>query len=165
MRNLRALLAIAALALVVAACGDDDTTADTTATPAETISTTTSPTTTVATTTTVASAATETETTTAPSGDGVVFNVVTNGNKFSLDEIKIVAGQEVTIIIEDKDTGTDEAHNFHVRAGGLNFFTEIKDAPNTQTLTFTIDTPGVYEFFCDTHLLEMTGVFIVEDDM
>ncbi len=162
MRNLRALLAIFALALVVSACGGDDA-GTTAATTAETTATTTTSATTLAPATTAAPATTGAETTLAPTGDAVEINVTTNNDAFSLDEITVTAGQQVTIIIEDRDTGTDEAHNFHVRAGDLNFFTKILEAPNTQELTFQIDTPGVYEFFCDTHTLEMTGLFIVEE--
>ena len=97
-----------------------------------------------------------------PSGDAIEFNIIADATTFSVDEIVVSAGQEVTIIVKDKDTMSDEPHNFHVRAGDANYFTLIKAAPNTQSITFTIDTPGVYEFFCDTHLTEMAGVFIVE---
>ena len=168
--------ALALMTTMVAACGGgDDAGGDTSATTtAATSAATAAPATTVAPATTTAPVTTEApattvagggDTTMAPSGDGVEINVITNGNAFSIDEITVEAGQEVTIIIDDRDTGTDEPHNFHVRAGSLNFFTQILDAPNTQTLTFQIDTPGVYEFFCDTHLQEMTGAFIVEEGM
>jgi plastocyanin len=162
-RNLRALLAIFALALVVSACGGDDA-GTTAATTAGTTATTTTATT-LAPATTAAPATTGAETTLAPTGDAVEFNVTTNNDAFSLNEITVSAGQLITIIIDDRDQGTDEPHNFHVRAGDLNFFTEIREAPNTQELTFQIDTPGVYQFFCDTHPETMTGVFIVEEDM
>lgn len=163
MRHLRVLVAAMALVMTVAACGGSDASDDTTAaTTAATTASTAAPATTTAPATTVAPATTAAETTTAPSGDVAEFSIVADGNKFSVEEITVEAGQEVHIVIQDKDTGTDEPHNFHVRAGGLNFFTEIKDAPNTQELTFVIDTPGEYTFFCDTHLEEMTGLFIVE---
>lgn len=171
MRHLRVLVAVMALVMAVAACGggddaSDDTTADTTAaTTGATTAATEAPATTTATETTDAPTTTAGETTMAPSGDVAEFEIVADGNKFSVEEIRVEAGQEVHIVINDRDTGTDEPHNFHVRAGGLNFFTEIKDAPNTQELTFVIDTPGEYTFFCDTHLAEMTGLFIVEDGM
>lgn len=164
MRHLRVLVAVMALTMTVAACGGgDDAGGDTSAaTTAATTAATEAPATTAATETTDAPPTTAGETTMAPSGDIAEFSIVTDGNKFSLEEIRVDAGQEVHIVIEDRDQGTDEPHNFHVRAGGLNFFTEIKDAPNTQELTFVIDTPGEYTFFCDTHLDEMNGLFIVE---
>lgn len=170
MRHPRALIAIAALALMTAACGGSGESADTADAPepSAAASTTPAPATTAASTTTTAAI-----TTTAPQGEtdetggtsGLEINIITQGDSFSTKEIRVPAGEEVTIIVDDRDTGTDEPHNFHVRAGDQNFFTDIKPAPNTQTLTFTIDTAGVYEFFCDTHALTMNGEFIVEDDM
>jgi plastocyanin len=162
----RALLAV--LALVVAACGGGDDASDetTAATTAATTASTAAPATTAGPATTESPATTTAggDTTMAPSGDGIEINVVTRGDSFSVGEITVTAGQEVTIIVDDQDTETDDPHNFHVRAGDLNFFTKIEPAPNTQTLTFTIDTPGVYEFFCDTHAVTMNGLFIVEEE-
>ncbi len=169
MRTTRALTAVAALTLVVAACGGgDDTTAETTDAPAETTTTTTAPATTAAPATSAAPGTTAAPATTEASGGdttGVTIEITTQGDSFSTDEIRVAAGQEVTIVVTDKDTETDDPHNFHVRAGAQNIFTNIEPAPNTQTITFTIETAGVYEFFCDTHALTMNGEFIVEDDM
>ena len=96
----------------------------------------------------------------------VFFSQEGNGSRSTLRGTHAAAaGQEVTIVVTDKDTETDDPHNFHVRAGDQNFFTNIEPAPNTQTISFTIETAGVYEFFCDTHALTMNGEFIVEDDM
>jgi len=164
MRKAKTLTAIAVLTLVVAACGGSDTGTETTNAPAGTAATTSAPATTTlaAPGTTAAPATTE-----APGGDttGVTIEITTQGDAFSTDEIRVAAGQEVTIVVTDKDTETDDPHNFHVRAGDQNFFTNIEPAPNTQTISFTIETAGVYEFFCDTHALTMNGEFIVEDDM
>ena len=160
---LAAALVLASLAL--AACGDDDAT-DTTAAPTSTAApptttggtdTTAAPDTTAAATTTAAPA-----TTAAGGTTGTTIEVVTQGDRFSVDEIRVKAGQEVTIIVDDRDTETDDPHNFHVRAGDFNIFTNIEEAPNTQEITFTIQEPGTYEFFCDTHAETMFGEFIVE---
>ena len=169
MKTRRAFLLALALALVAVACGDsggDTTEATSAAAPTSTAApaTTTAPATTAAPTTTMGSTAT-TEGTTGPSGDAIEIFVVTQGDRFDTKEIVVTAGQEVTITVDDRDTETDEPHNFHVRAGDFNIFTMIEEAPNTQTITFTIDTPGVYEFFCDTHAETMFGTFIVEEDM
>jgi len=175
------LVVLALLALGLSGCGDDDSGATTAATTATTTATTAAPTTTAvpATTTTAAPGTTQAATTTnAPAttaapvttmgSDGAVGNeieVTLVGDRISVAEIIVTAGEPVTIIVTDIDTETDDPHNFHVRAGDLNFFTMIEPAPNEQTLNFTIDTPGTYEFFCDTHALTMKGVLIVEDNM
>ena len=166
--RLMALASVGALALALAACGDSGS-SDTTTTQAP--ATTQAPVTTQAPATTEAPATTQAPATTMATdttmGDmaELVIEVTTQGDSFSVDEIRVAAGQEVTIIVTDKDTETDEPHNFHVRAGDLDFFTNIEEAPNVQTLTFTIETAGTYLFFCDTHADTMFGDFIVEDDM
>ena len=156
-------LALAAM-LVFAACGDDDTGSTTAETTAETAAETTAATEAPATTTTAAPATTEAPATTAASGgaEATTIDVTLQGDRISVDEIRIKAGQEVTIVVNDIDTETDDPHNFHVRAGDFNIFTNIEEAPNVQEITFTIDEPGEYEFFCDTHLETMFGTLIVE---
>ena len=164
MRRAIALAAALVLtAMTLAACGDDDS-ADTTAAPTTT-ATTEAPATTAAPTTTEAAATTAAPDTTAASGGettGTTIEVTIQGDRFDTDEIVVKAGQEVTIVVVDKDTETDDPHNFHVRAGTENFFTMIEEAPNTQEITFTIQEPGTYEFFCDTHIETMFGTFVVE---
>ena len=167
--------AAALLTLSVAACGggDDDTatTVAPTTTAAATTTTAASSTTTGAATTTTEAATTTTEAPTTMAADTTMgeamdeIEVGVQGNAFSTDQIVITAGREVTIVVNDQDTTTDEPHNFHIRTPDADFFTAIKEAPNTQTLTFQIDIPGTYEFFCDTHPADMTGVLIVEEDM
>lgn len=160
MRRAIALAAALVLtAMTLAACGDDDS-ADTTEAPTTT-ATTAAPATTA---TTEAPATTVAPATTAGGGDtsGTTIEVTIQGDRFDTDEIVVKAGQEVTIVVTDKDTETDDPHNFHVRAGSDNFFTNIEEAPNTQEITFTIQEPGTYEFFCDTHIETMFGTFVVQ---
>jgi plastocyanin len=169
-RRLTILSVAALLALASAACGDDDA-ADTTAAPTTTAAATTTTaaatTTTAAATTTTAAATTTTAaaTTTAAGGDGgeaVELEIVIQGDRFSEKEIVVPAGQEISITVIDKDTETDAPHNFHIRTPDADFFTNIEEAPNTQVLTFQIDTPGEYQFFCDTHAVTMNGVVLVQ---
>jgi plastocyanin len=164
---LAAALVLAAMAL--SACGDDDGASDTSAATSTTAAATTSQ----AASSTAASSTTAAETTTTEAtsttqddmgdgGDVQEIEVTIDSTAFDVEEIRVTAGQEVHIVVTDNDAGADEPHNFHVRAGSENYFTNIEPAPNVQELTFTIQEPGEYEFFCDTHLAEMSGTFIVE---
>ena len=164
MKHTRVLLVVLALVMAVAACGGSDSADETTATTSAATTEATTATTQAPATTAAATDTTAAPATTEGSGDvtGTTIEVVTQGDRFDTDEIRVKAGQEVTIVVTDKDTETDDPHNFHVRAGDLNFFTNIEEAPNTQEITFTISEPGEYTFFCDTHAETMLGTFIVE---
>lgn len=163
-RGVALVAALVLAAMALAACGDDAA-VDTTDAPTTTAAavTTAAPSTTAAPATTAAPGTTAAPDTTTGETTGTTIEVTTLGDRFSVSEIRVKAGQEVTIIVTDIDVETDDPHNFHVRAGDLNFFTNIEEAPNTQEITFTIQEPGEYEFFCDTHALTMTGLFIVEE--
>ena len=80
---------------------------------------------------------------------------------FNRNELTVVAGAEVVLTFVNKDVGGDP-HNVHVRTDSDDWFTEIKEGPDTQSITFSIGTPGEYEFFCDTHAETMKGDLIVE---
>jgi plastocyanin len=154
----KALIAALALGLVAAACGGDSGTTEDTSAP-----------TTAATTTTAAAATTAAPETTAAdmddTGDAVEFTIVADANSFDLEEVRVHVGDTVRIILDNRDTGTDEPHNIHFRTGDGDFFTTIEEAPVVQELEFTVTTAGEFEFFCDTHLDLMSGAFIVEEDM
>lgn len=172
MRIHKAIALAAALvlaAMTLAACGDDDATDTSAATPTTAAATTSEATTTSAGSSTTAAETTTTEATSTTEddmgdggGDTQEVEVTIDSTSFDVGEIRVKAGEEVHIVITDNDQGADEPHNFHVRAGSENFFTNIEPAPNVQELTFTIQEPGEYEFFCDTHQAEMNGVLIVE---
>ena len=82
---------------------------------------------------------------------------------FSRKTITVRAGEEVTIVFENKDS---VPHNLAVyedeTATTEIFIGEIITVPGTITYTFTAPPyPGVYFFRCDVHPETMTGNFIV----
>lgn len=81
------------------------------------------------------------------------------GISFDQDSITVPAGEEVTITYENRDEAL--AHNLRVFGPDEEFATEIAQGPVTQTLTFTIDEPGTYEFQCDVHPAQMSGTLTV----
>ena len=89
-----------------------------------------------------------------PPGDVVTaFTIVAENSEWDLERLVVPAGQEVTATIEHRDRGIP--HNLHVKSPG-DPKTDLEEGPVTQTLRFTIDEPGSYEFVCDAHP-DMTG--------
>lgn len=85
------------------------------------------------------------------------FTIVARGLRWDTDRIVVPAGQEIRATVDNRDR--DIPHNLHVKApGGPK--SALEEGPVTQTLRFTIDTPGHYEFVCDAHLT-MTGAIQV----
>ena len=81
------------------------------------------------------------------------FTIVAENIKWDLDRVIVPAGQEITATIDNRDRGI--LHNLHVKSPD-DPKTELEKGPMTQTLRFTIDKPGSYEFLCDAHP-NMTG--------
>jgi plastocyanin len=79
---------------------------------------------------------------------------------FTRERLEGPAGTEISVTFINKDIG-GEPHNWHivVASGTEEYATTVKDAPDTQTVTFTIGTPGEYTYYCDTHSEAMKGVF------
>lgn len=157
-RWLIAAAAVAVLALGVAACGDDDA-AETTTTAAVTTTAGAVTTTTAGAPTTTAAGATTTMA--GGSTDPIEIKVIAKDLAFNTAEITVAAGQEVTLVLDNQDLSADEGHNIHVRTTTNDYFTAIHTAPDTSEVVFTINEPGTYTFFCDTHSDVMTGTFIV----
>jgi len=159
MRIPRLATALALLSLLLTACGGGDSSGSdpTTATTAATTSTTS----TATTATTAPTSTTATTASTAPS-EPLEITVIANALAFDTDVITIKAGQEVTVTLNNKDSTADDGHNIHFFVGERDILTPIEEAPSVDSVTFTIDTPGEYDFFCDTHLVEMQGKLIVE---
>ncbi len=159
-KRLNLAAAFSLVALTIAACGGGGTTATTTSVAAG--ATTKPAPTTVATTSPAPATTRPANTTTAASMDGVEITIsAVDSEGFSTDIIEVTAGQEVTIIFDNKDSG-GEPHNLHVKTDIADFLTPITQGPDVNEMTFTIDTPGEYEFFCDTHTTQMKGTLIVK---
>lgn len=156
-RTARLLPLVLALVLLAAACSGSDSDDETTTTTAGSAATTT----TAAATTTTAAATTTTSggTETTSGGDGVELTIAAEDSEgFTKDRLEAPAGVEVTVTFQNKDVG-GEPHNWHLRTDTDNWFTPITEGPDTNSVTFTVGTPGVYDYFCDTHLEAMKGTF------
>ena len=84
---------------------------------------------------------------------------------FDKNSITVVAGANVTITFNNKDT---IPHNFALYTNSSAtppaiFQGQTVTGPTTVTYTFTDPaTPGTYFFRCDVHPTSMTGSFIVQ---
>ena len=154
-------IAVAAVAVVVVAVvalssgGEDETASATTTAAGETTTTTATATTTTSAETTTSGGPTTT------TGEAVELKIAAESNEaFTLDRLKAPAGVEVSVVFQNKDVGGDP-HNWHivVDAGVEEYGSIVADAPDTQTITFTIGKPGDYDFYCDTHAEAMKGIF------
>ena len=81
---------------------------------------------------------------------------------FNPTRIEITAGEEVTIEMTNRDEGV--THNFHVIAGSVDeALPTFTPADGPQSLTFTIEAAGTYEFRCDVHPTTMIGALVVTE--
>jgi plastocyanin len=169
MRTVRAALPVLvfALALTAAACGGDDSSDDggtgTTAAAPTTTASTAAPTTTKAPTTTAAPTTTEGGGgTTAEPPDGPIELVIEaeDNEGFNLTRLEAPVFSEVTVTFINKDVASGEPHNWHLRTDTGDYFTPVTNGPDTNSVTFTVATAGEFDYFCDTHLTAMKGVFV-----
>lgn len=149
---------LVAIGLLAAACSSGST--DTTAASSTTTTTGGAVTTTTEGGTTTTAGQT---TTTGDAGGPVLLTIAAEDSEgFTRDRLEAKAGQEVTVEFQNKDAG-GEPHNWHVAVnpGVEEYATLIAQGPDTQSVTFTIGTPGDYNFWCDTHTEAMRGILTV----
>jgi plastocyanin len=84
------------------------------------------------------------------------FTIVAENIHWNLDRIVVPAGEEVTATIDNRDDGI--GHNFSVALPDRQAETEVEAGPVEQTLRFTVPQPGEYDFVCDPHAAAMKGV-------
>ena len=153
-KPIRAAITLLAFALLTAACSSGSDATTTTAGDAVTTTTAAQPTTTQA-------PATTAPTTPPGGGEGVELSIAAEDSEgFTRDRLAAPANVEVTVEFQNKDVG-GEPHNWHIAVdpGVEEYATIISQGPDTQEVTFTIGTPGDYDYWCDTHAEAMRGVF------
>jgi plastocyanin len=90
----------------------------------------------------------------APAGD---LTIVEKDYKFVPDEVRVPAGREVTVVIDNRDPKT--AHNIHFTTLPGSPKTKLELGPGYQTIKVRFDTAGRYPFICDVHP-GMTGTAV-----
>lgn len=161
-RAIRSAMAVVVVGAVLTGCGGGDTaepaTTSTDAVEATTTTEAAATTTEAPAATTTTAQATESET----AGDGVELMIEAEDSEgFNVSRLEAPAGVEVTLTFDNKDTASGEKHNWRVQTDEGDYFTELNLGPSTDSVTFTVNTPGEYDFFCDTHLTAMRGTLVV----
>lgn len=96
-------------------------------------------------------------------GNKVTVYLTSQAPAYSLEQIKVKLGDEVTMIVTNHDKVEDLTHGFGIEKHNVNF---IVNPQETHSVTFKADKPGVFWIYC-THFchalhLEMRSRFIVE---
>ena len=84
--------------------------------------------------------------------------VVADHNRWETKAIKLPVGQDVVVLLDNRDTGI--AHNIRFKTAPGDPKTTLKMGPLRQTLKARFDEPGEYKYTCDLHPL-MVGVATV----
>ncbi len=133
------ILAILAIGLVAAACGDNGEESTATRTPSG------SPT---------AAAGTGT-----PATGASQIDVVADAFAFNKKTIEVTAAQPFTVTLDNQDSASHNFHIFTQKGGDSIAVTDPQSVSpdSTGTLTTTIAEPGEYYFQCDFHPTQMNG--------
>jgi plastocyanin len=82
--------------------------------------------------------------------------VVAEDMAFDPGDVRVAAGEPVTIVIDNRDDGVN--HNIHVEDAPEPNKTSLEQGVSQQALTVTLD-EGEYDFVCDIHP-NMTGTMV-----
>jgi nitrous-oxide reductase len=96
-------------------------------------------------------------------GKKVMVYMTSQAPNYSLQEIKVKLGDEVTITLTNHDKVEDLTHGFGIENYNVNF---IVNPQETHSVTFKADKAGMFWIYC-THFchalhLEMRSRFVVE---
>ena len=165
------ILAILAIGVVAAACGDNGEESTATRTPgasptatrpAATATPAASPTRPAATATPAATA--PPAATATPAAGAAEIDIVADAMAFNKKTIEVNAGQPFTIKLDNKDSAPHNLHIFTQKGGDSIAVTDPQavSSGSTGTLTTTITQPGEYYFQCDFHPTQMNGTLTVK---
>src|SRR5581483_7946693 len=94
----------------------------------------------------------------ASAGPVASANFTTTDDKFDKNAFTIKAGDEVTLSVTNKGQNQHNLHILNVKGkDGNDIKTAIQGNGQTDTIKFTIDQPGTYDFQCDVHATTMKG--------
>jgi plastocyanin len=92
------------------------------------------------------------------------LSIVAKNNAFNLPRLRVAAGSEVTVTLDNRDAGILHTFSVYTRAGGDSIFVG-EEIAGVQSVENSFDAPaaeGRYYFQCDVHPQLMFGVFAVE---
>ena len=100
----------------------------------------------------------------AATGQAQELRIVGRENRFDVETLAAPAGEEVTIVFDNRDRGIP--HNIAVYRTGPPAkdqvaATELEAGPTTQRLRVPALEPGRYFYQCDAHPTTMTGTLMV----
>ena len=91
------------------------------------------------------------------------WTVVATDNRFDLRAMGVPANQQVTVTLQNRGAAI---HNWAVQgvkaSDGRDISTQLIPGGQSDTVRFTIATPGTYRFLCTVHPVEMVGGLKVE---
>lgn len=100
---------------------------------------------------------------TASTDAGATITITSLDNKWDQPGLTAHAGHETRLTLENKGQAI---HNLRVAGvkgtDGKDITTQLLAAGKSETITFVIEKPGVYEFTCDVHPVEMKGKITVQ---
>jgi plastocyanin len=89
--------------------------------------------------------------------------IVMLDNKFEPKDLTVRAGQEVTLVVDNKGGAI---HNWRIMNAkgkdGKPIQTTLMPGGKTEMLKFTIEKAGTYELVCDVHHAEMRGKLLAQ---
>jgi plastocyanin len=102
---------------------------------------------------------------TGPSSGPVTLTIVAKNTSFNLKTITANAGQEVTVTLDNQDTGVIHNIGFYTDRSASQVIQDgaLLTGAATEQITFTAPAaPGTYYFRCDVHPDQMNGAFVVQ---
>ena len=95
-----------------------------------------------------------------PSSQSVT--IVARDTKFLTTTLTLPAGAQISLTLDNQDTGTAHDIVIYDLGGGALGATDIEIGPVMSTVTFALGNPGNYAFKCSVHPQQMHGVIAAQ---